>query len=118
MKTPTHIFVKRVRARQSSRTVERPSGTNDGMGFDDGSSTNLTRTVALFKLDERRVQTDTGERTVGVLSGAKFPSVDVTYGDRVQYNNATYELDTVEGVPDEDNPVVERLEFERVVDGT
>lgn len=63
--------------------------------------------------------TAVGEQSRGALTGLCLPDADVKDGDRIDYGNNQYELvEPIEGLPNERDPSVLQLTFERVTNPT
>ena len=105
---------QQVRAASVPVTTSRDNDTNATYGTSDAYTTVGTRSVLLFSPDERQRETVAGDEQRADLAGMMLPDVDVLVGDRIEYGDAVYEVNAIVGVPDDTNPAVHEITFERV----
>lgn len=93
-----------IAARATATTVTRVTESKDSLDSTTESSSEHSEDVWLFNPDEASVQSIAGERVTGDLGGLAVAdgSVDIQKGDRIVHGGVEYEVDTVVGVPDEE----------------
>lgn len=91
-------------ARATAKTVDRPTESTDSLDSTTETTDDHTERVWLFNPDENSVNTMAGDRITGDLGGLIVAdgTVDVTNGDRITHGGVEYEVDTVEGRPDDE----------------
>lgn len=119
-RTPNGRLIQVVRMNQSPYTVHRRQGDADSDGYYGESASGEysqlaeTRQLYLYAPQERTEVTEAGQVVNATLNGYALPSVDVQPTDRVDHGGVRYELDTKDGVPDDNNPDVYELRWIRV----
>lgn len=103
------MLPKRVRSRQSTKTVRKPSQSVSDTGEVDTTYTTVERDVALFSPSHSIVETDFGEAERGSLVGMMLPGTDIDTDYRLNHGGNEYEVETVTGIPDDDNAIVEQI---------
>lgn len=95
-------ITKIIGSRTSATTITRPTTTTDSL--DQKTETTTTHTEDLWITEPSKVQTEvsTGERLDADLMALGIDGIDVQQDDRIDHGGVTYEVDTVIGVP-EDN---------------
>jgi hypothetical protein len=94
-------------SRTRSVTVKRPSTSTGSLGETNTDSTNdHTEYIWLFEPNESISSELTGERLDGSLGGLVVAdgSVDIEHNDRVVHGGVEYEVDTIVGHPNDDEP--------------
>lgn len=104
-----------VAARATATTVARISTSKDSLDSTTETTAEHSETVWLFNPDEVRSQSLAGDRITGDLGGLAVAdgTVDIQNGDRVTHGGVEYEVDTVEGRPDDDSPDYWEITFVR-----
>ena len=110
---PVGPLVSRVKAKSSSYTLDRrDDSSSSGYEYDTDAAE-----VDLYLYDpslSRSVEGD-GESNDGTLQGLCLPDEDIEVYDRLSYGQGRYELvEPIDGVPDQHDPTLLALTFERV----
>jgi hypothetical protein len=93
-------------ARTRSVTVSRPTETTGSLGETETTTTDHTENIWLFEPNESVASEITGERIEGTLGGLTVAdgSTDLQHSDRIVHGGVEYEIDTIVGHPDDDEP--------------
>jgi len=100
-------ITKIIAARTSPKTIKRPTETVGSLGeTQEQLQEDHIEDLWLFRPEENRVQSVAGERITGDLGGLTLSDgrTDVKKDDVILHGGVEYEVDTVEGLPDEDDP--------------
>lgn len=95
-----------IRARTRSVTVSRVTETKGSLDQTTTSTTDHTESLWLFEPRESVAEELFGERINGSLGGLAVAdgTVDLQINDRLTHGGVEYELDTVVGHPEDDEP--------------
>lgn len=92
-------------ARATATTITRPTTSTDSLDSTQETTAEHTERVWLFSPDENSIEVSAGERVTGDLNGLAVEpedaTVDIQKGDRITHGGVEYEVDTVEGRPDD-----------------
>lgn len=91
-------------SRATATTVTRVTESKDSLDATSETTTEHMEDIWLFDPEESSVQGLAGERVTGDLGGLAVADgmVDIQNGDRVTHGGVEYEVDTVVGVPDDE----------------
>lgn len=97
-----------IASRASPTSVTRVSTTTGDLDQTVESTTEHIEDLWVFVPDERSVQALAGDRSYGDLGCLAIEpennTVDIQKGDRITHGGVEYEVDTIEGRPDDDDP--------------
>lgn len=95
-----------IRARTSATTVSRPTRSKGSLDETTDTESDHSEDLWLFEPQEAVAQEVTGERVNGALGGLAVAdgTVDIDKDDRVTHGGVVYEVDTVVGHPEDDDP--------------
>lgn len=95
-----------LRGRTAPKTVTRPTKSTGSLDQTTETTASHTESLYLFRPQEAVADTMAGERITGDLGGLAIAdgTVDLSKDDRVTYGGVEYELDTIVGVPEDDEP--------------
>lgn len=111
-----------VGARATTTTFTRPTVSTGTLDETTETTTEFTEQVWVYNPRERTTQADAGERILGDMRGLQVadtsydPATDdppIQKDDRITHGGIDYEVLTVVGLPDEQNPDLWMIEFER-----
>lgn len=97
----SHVIADIIDDKSRKVVVERPT---EQTGTLDESTETLDEYVeALWLTDTQKFisEEDTGERFTGSLRAFGVDGINIKHGDRLTYGGVEYEVDTVEGQPDD-----------------
>lgn len=99
-------ITKIISARASATSVKRPTEEVGSLGETKETTEEHVEDLWLFDPDENRVQAATGERLTGDLAGLTLADgrTNIEHGDVIVHGGVEYEVDTVVGMPDDENP--------------
>lgn len=94
-----------ISARARSVTVQRPEQSTGELDEVTETTTEHSEDIYLHDPGENIAEVAAGERTVGDLGGLAVSddSVDIQHGDRITHGGVEYEVDTVVGLPVDDD---------------
>lgn len=94
-----------IASRATSNTITRVSESTGSLDETTETTTQHSETLWVFDPREVNVQSVAGERVTGDLTGLAVAdgTVDIQKDDRLTHGGVEYEVDTVVGVPDEEN---------------
>lgn len=111
-----------VAARSISVVFTRPTVSTGTLDETTETTSEFTEQVWVYNPRERTTQADAGERILGDMRGlmvadtAYDPNTDsppIEKSDRITHGGVDYEVLTVTGLPDEQDPDLWMIEFER-----
>lgn len=104
-------------ARATSTVITRPSTSKGSLDETVETTTEHTEQLWVFDPNETSVGTLGGERQVGDLEALGVEpdtgSLNVQNGDRITHGGVEYEVETVVGAPDDENPELQRITLVR-----
>lgn len=95
-----------IRARVSTQMVTRPTNSTGSLDESSESTTDHREDMWLFRPNESVAEEIAGDRIGGSLGGFCIAdgTVDIQHRDRVTYGGVEYEIDTIEGHPEDGEP--------------
>lgn len=102
-----------VGSRTTAKTVSRHTETVNALDEVETTTTDHTEQLWLFDPNDTVAEEITGERIGGQLGGLAVAdgTVDLQPRDTLDHGGLTYEVDTVVGEPNEDDPSMWRIEL-------
>jgi len=111
-----------VSTRATAVVFTRPSTSTGTLDETTETTSEFTEQVWVYNPRERTTQADAGERVLGDARGLMLAETDydpdtddepVQKDDRITHGGVDYEVLTVVGLPDEQDPSLWMIEFER-----